>query len=140
MFQLELNIMRIKKTIKRDYDDDGLLPLVNIIFLLLIFFMIVGVIEKSILKDNLDLPSVELDRFQNKEVIKIYYDKDKELFIDDKKINLNDISPFLKTSDAANIVLIADKSLLVSDINKVLLVLQNNKINNIRLLSSLNAN
>ena len=140
MFQLELKIMKIKKTIKRDYDDDGLLPLVNIIFLLLIFFMIVGVIEKSILKDNLDLPSVELDRFQNKEVIKIYYDKDKELFIDDKKINLNDISPFLKTSDAANIVLIADKSLLVSDINKVLLVLQNNKINNIRLLSSLNAN
>jgi len=132
--------MKIKKTIKRDYDDDGLLPLVNIIFLLLIFFMIVGVIEKSILKDNLDLPSVELDRFQNKEVIKIYYDKDKELFIDDKKINLNDISTLLKTSDAANIVFIADKSLLVSDINKVLLVLQNNKINNIRLLSSLNAN
>ena len=140
MFQLELKIMRIKKTIKRDYDDDGLLPLVNIIFLLLIFFMIVGVIEKSILKDNLDLPSVELDRFENKEVIKIYYDKDKELFIDDKKINLNDISTLLKTSDAANIVFIADKSLLVSDINKVLLVLQNNKINNIRLLSSLNAN
>ena len=140
MFQLELKIMRIKKAIKRDYDDDGLLPLVNIIFLLLIFFMIVGVIEKSILKDNLDLPSVELDRFQNKEVIKIYYDKDKELFIDDKKINLNDISTLLKTSDATNIVLIADKSLLVSDINKVLLVLQNNKINNIRLLSSLNAN
>ena len=140
MFQLELKIMKIKKTIKRDYDDDGLLPLVNIIFLLLIFFMIVGVIEKSILKDNLDLPSVELDRFQNKEVIKIYYDKDKELFIDDKKINLNDISTLLKTPDAANIVLIADKSLLVSDINKVLLVLQNNKISNIRLLSSLNAN
>ena len=140
MFQLELKIMKIKKNIKREYDDDGLLPLVNIIFLLLIFFMIVGVIEKSILKDNLDLPSVELDRFQNKEVIKIYYDKDKELFIDDKKINLNDISTLLKTPDAANIVLIADKSLLVSDINKVLLVLQNNKINNIRLLSSLNAN
>ncbi len=140
MFQLELKTMRIKKTMKRDYDDDGLLPLVNIIFLLLIFFMIVGVIEKSILKDDLDLPSVELDRFQNKEVIKIYYDKDKELFIDDKKINLNDISSLLKTSDATNIVLIADKSLLVSDINKVLLVLQNNKINNIRLLSSLNAN
>ena len=132
--------MKIKKTIKRDYDDDGLLPLVNIIFLLLIFFMIVGVIEKSILKDNLDLPSVELDRFQNKEVTKIYYDKNKELFIDDEKININDISTLLKTSDAPNIVLIADKSLLVSDINEVLLVLQNNKINNIRLLSSLNAN
>ena len=36
---------------KREYDDDGLLPLVNIIFLLLIFFMIAGVIEKKIVKD-----------------------------------------------------------------------------------------
>tara|TARA_B100002019_G_scaffold284683_1_gene292666 strand:+ start:377 stop:775 length:399 start_codon:yes stop_codon:yes gene_type:complete len=132
--------MKIKKIIKRDYDDDGLLPLVNIIFLLLIFFMIVGVIEKSILKDNLDLPNVELDRFQNKEVTKIYYDKNKELFIDDKKINIKDISKLLKSSDKTNIVLIADKSLLVSDINRVLFVLQNNEINNIRLLSSLNAN
>ena len=102
--------------------------------------MIVGVIEKSILKDNLDLPSVELDRFQNKEVTKIYYEKNKELFIGNEKININDISKLLKTSDAPNIVLIADKSLLVSDINEVLFVLQNNKINNIRLLSSLNAN
>ena len=132
--------MKIKKIIKRDYDDDGLLPLVNIIFLLLIFFMIVGVIEKSILKDNLDLPNVELDRFQNTEVTKIYYDKNKELFIDDKKINIKDISKLLKSSDKTNIVLIADKSLLVSDINRVLFVLQNNEINNIRLLSSLNAN
>ena len=132
--------MRIKKTIKKDYDDDGLLPLVNIIFLLLIFFMIVGVIEKNILKDSLDLPNVELDKFQNKEVTKIYYDKNKELFIDDKKININDISTLLKTSDSKKIVLIADKSLLVSDINEILLVLQNNEINNIRLLSSLNAN
>ena len=132
--------MRIKKNIKRDYDDDGLLPLVNIIFLLLIFFMIVGVIEKSILKDNLDLPNVELDRFQNKEVTKIYYDKNKDLFIDDKKIKVKDISTLLKPSDRTNIVLIADKSLLVSDINKVLFELQNNEISNIRLLSSLNAN
>ncbi len=132
--------MRIKKNIKRDYDDDGLLPLVNIIFLLLIFFMIVGVIEKSILKDNLDLPNVELDRFQNKEVTKIYYDKNKDLFIDDKKIKIKDISTLLKPSDRTNIVLIADKSLLVSDINKVLFELQNNEISNIRLLSSLNAN
>ena len=38
--------MKLKTKSKRDYEDDGLLPLVHIIFLLLIFFMIVGVIEK----------------------------------------------------------------------------------------------
>ena len=60
--------------------------------------------------------------------------------IDDKKIKIKDISTLLKPSDRTNIVLIADKSLLVSDINKVLFELQNNEISNIRLLSSLNAN
>ena len=60
--------MRLKNKVKRDYEDDGLLPLVNIIFLLLIFFMIVGVIEKNILKDNLELPKVALDKFENKEI------------------------------------------------------------------------
>ena len=44
--------MKLKNKEKREYEDDGLLPLVNIIFLLLIFFMIVGVIEKNIVKDN----------------------------------------------------------------------------------------
>ena len=39
--------MQLKNKEKRDYEDDGLLPLVNIIFLLLIFFMIVGEPEKK---------------------------------------------------------------------------------------------
>ena len=64
--------MRLKIKDKREYDDDGLLPLVNIIFLLLIFFMIAGVIEKKIVRENLELPSAELSRFQNNEVTKIY--------------------------------------------------------------------
>ena len=65
--------MRLKTKSKKDYEDDGLLPLVNIIFLLLIFFMIVGVIERNILKDNLELPKVALDKFENKDVAKIYF-------------------------------------------------------------------
>ena len=79
--------MRLKIKDKREYDDDGLLPLVNIIFLLLIFFMIAGVIEKKIVRDNLELPSAELSRFENKEVTKIYIDKDNNYFLNDKVAN-----------------------------------------------------
>ena len=64
--------MKLVTRKKREYDDDGLLPLVNIIFLLLIFFMIAGVIEKRIVKDDIDLPSADLNRFENKEVTKIF--------------------------------------------------------------------
>ena len=132
--------MRLKTKNKRDYEDDGLLPLVNIIFLLLIFFMIVGVIEKNILKDNLELPKVTLDKFENKDITKIFYDGDKNIFLNDMPIDIKDLSKKIKTSEVKDVVLIADKSLLVSDINIILFELNQNQINNIKLLSSLNAN
>ena len=64
--------MKLQTKEKREYDDDGLLPLVNIIFLLLIFFMIAGVIEKRIVKDDIDLPAAELNRLENREITKIF--------------------------------------------------------------------
>ena len=132
--------MRLKNKVKRDYEDDGLLPLVNIIFLLLIFFMIVGVIEKNIVKDNLELPKVSLDKFENKEITKIFYDGNKNIYLNDTLINLKQLRKEIKTSEIKDVVLIADKSLLVTDINTILFELKQNEINNIRLLSSRNAN
>ena len=140
MSQQELNQMRLKNKSKRDYDDDGLLPLVNIIFLLLIFFMIVGVIEKNILKDNLQLPKVTLNKFDNNDITKIFYDENKNIYLNDTPINIKDLRKKIKTSEIKDVVLIADKSLLVTDINIILFELKKNQINNIKLLSSLNAN
>ena len=132
--------MKLKNKSKKDYDDDGLLPLVNIIFLLLIFFMIVGVIEKKIIKENLELPKVTLDKFENRDVAKIFYDEDKNIYLNDAPININDLRKKIKTSEIKEVVLIADKSLLVRDINIILFELKQNEINNTKLLSSLNAN
>ena len=132
--------MKLKTKNKRDYEDDGLLPLVNIIFLLLIFFMIVGVIEKNILKDNIELPKVALDKFENKDVAKIFYDTNKNIYLNDVPINIKDLRETIKANEVKDVVLIADKSLLVKDINIVLYELKQNQINNIKLLSSLNAN
>ena len=132
--------MKLKTKSKRDYEDDGLLPLVNIIFLLLIFFMIVGVIEKNILKDNIELPKVTLDRFENKDVAKIFYDENKNIYLNDMLINIKDLRQRIKTNKVKDVVLIADKSLLVQDINIILFELKQNQINSIKLLSSINAN
>ena len=132
--------MKLKNKEKREYGDDGLLPLVNIIFLLLIFFMIVGVIEKNIVRDNMQLPKVELDKFENKDITKIFYDADKNVFINDEIISINDIGQKVKSLKVTDVILVADKSLLISEINSVLLELNKNQINNIKLLSTLNAN
>ena len=132
--------MKLKNKEKREYEDDGLLPLVNIIFLLLIFFMIVGVIEKNIVRDNMQLPKVELDKFENKDITKIFYDADKNIFINDEIIGINDIGKKIKSLKVTDVILVADKSILISEINSVLLELNKNQITNIKLLSSLNAN
>ena len=132
--------MKLKNKNKKDYDDDGLLPLVNIIFLLLIFFMIVGVIEKNIIKENLELPKVTLDKFENRDITKIFYDENRNIYLNDSLTDIENLSKEIKALKVRNIVLIADKSLLVTDINTILFELKRNQINNIKLLSNLNAN
>ena len=132
--------MRLKIKDKKEYDDDGLLPLVNIIFLLLIFFMIAGVIEKKIVRDNLELPSAELSRFENKEVTKIYIDKDNNYFLNDKITSNENIISYIKEKKIKEVILIADKFLLINDISKLLNNLHKNNVKNIKLLSNRNAN
>ena len=125
---------------KREYDDDGLLPLVNIIFLLLIFFMIAGVIEKRIVKDDIELPAAELNKFENKEITKIFINKSNIFFINDEITNINEISDYLKSNKINEVVIIADKSLYINDVNIILTKLHENNIKNIKLLSNRNAN
>ena len=125
---------------KREYDDDGLLPLVNIIFLLLIFFMIAGVIEKKIVKDDIELPAAELNRFENKEITKIFINKSNIFFINDEIADINKISAYLKSNKVNEVVIVADKSLYINDVNILLTKLHENNIKNIKLLSNRNAN
>ena len=132
--------MRLITRKKREYDDDGLLPLVNIIFLLLIFFMIAGVIEKRIVKDDIELPAAELNRFENKEITKIFVNKSNIFFVNDEITDINKISAYLKSNKVNEVVIIADKSLYIKDVNILLTKLHENNIKNIKLLSNRNAN
>jgi biopolymer transport protein ExbD len=130
--------MKLATKIKREYDDDSLLPLVNIIFLLLIFFMIAGVIEKRIIKDDIELPSADLTKFDNKEITKIFINKNNEYFINDEVIEIGNINQYIKANKKNEVVIVADKSLFINDINLLLIKLHENDIKNIKLLSSRN--
>ena len=133
--------MKLNTKKKREYDDDdGLLPLVNIIFLLLIFFMIAGVIEKRILKDDIELPAAELNRFENKEVTKIFVNKNNIFFINNEVADINKIDSYIKLNKINEVVIVADRTLYVKDVNFLLTKLHENNIKNIKLLSNRNAN
>ena len=131
--------MNLKDRKKREYDDDGLLPLVNIIFLLLIFFMIAGVIEKRILKNDIEPPEVKLSKFENKNITKIFIDKNNVITANDKIINVDSVNTLFDSDKNKEVIIIADKSLFIKDINLLLDKLHENKITNIKLLSLTNA-
>ena len=132
--------MKIRTKEKREYDDDGLLPLVNIIFLLLIFFMIAGVIEKRFLKNDIEPPLVKLTKFENKDITKIFIDKNNIITLEDKVTTIENMNKDISSKKSKDFVIIADKSLFVKDIIKILNKLHENDIKNIKLLSITNAN
>ena len=132
--------MKIRSKQKREYDDDGLLPLVNIIFLLLIFFMIAGVIEKRFLKDDIEPPIVKLTKFENKDITKIFVDKNNIITLEDKITSIENMTKDIDIKKNKDFVIIADKSLYVKDIIVILNKLHENDIKNIKLLSITNAN
>ena len=94
--------MKIRSKQKREYDDDGLLPLVNIIFLLLIFFMIAGVIEKRFLKDDIEPPIVKLTKFENKDITKIFIDKNNIITLEDKITSIENMTKDIDTKKTDN--------------------------------------
>ena len=59
--------MKIKNKINITHNDDNLLPLMNIIFLLLIFFMIAGVIAKQKEMYDVDLAATVIDKYSETE-------------------------------------------------------------------------
>ena len=131
--------MRLQKQKKFITKDDNLLPLVNIIFLLLIFFMIAGVIQKQKELYDVQLASATIDEYVEKEMHTLFIDNDRSLILNDKAVPSSNLSTELKKlGEKKNLIVAADSKLLTEDLNKILLILSKNKIENITLMMNKN--
>jgi biopolymer transport protein ExbD len=131
--------MRLQKQKKFITKDDNLLPLVNIIFLLLIFFMIAGVIQKQKELYDVQLASATIDEYVEKEMHTLFIDNDRSLILNDKAVPSSNLSSELKKlGEKKNLIVAADSKLLTEDLNKILLILSKNKIENITLMMNKN--
>jgi len=119
-------------------NDDNLLPLVNIIFLLLIFFMLAGVIAKQKDLYDVDLASATIEDYveQNKNVL--FISKNGLLILNDIKIDKTDLKSKLGQIKDKNILIAADGSLGSTQLNNILLILSDSDIKNVTLLSHKN--
>ena len=128
--------IKIKQQIIKN--EDNLLPLVNIIFLLLIFFMLAGVIVKQKELHNVDLASATIEEYIEKDKNTLFINADRSLTLNNQSITESLLKEKLMLLKTDNILIAADGSLDSSSLNKILLILSDSKIKNITLLSNTN--
>ena len=128
--------MKIKNQIIKN--EDNLLPLVNIIFLLLIFFMLAGVIAKQKELHNVNLASATIEEYVEKDKNTLFINADGTLTLNDQLVNESLLKEKLMILKTDNILIAADGSLDSSSLNKILLILSDSKVKNVTLLSNTN--
>ena len=130
--------MRIKIKQQIIKNEDNLLPLVNIIFLLLIFFMLAGVIVKQKELHNVNLASATIEEYIEKDKNTLFINADGSLTLNDESIGKSLLKEKLILLKTDNILIAADGSLDSSSLNKILLILSDSEIKNVTLLSNTN--
>ena len=131
--------MKLPLNRNKKINDNNLLPLVNIIFLLLIFFMIAGVIQKQKELYNVDLSKATIDNYTEREINTLFINKDGSIILNDQDVSF---SVFEKTISQLNkkseLLIAADKELTAGKLNRILLILNNQSIKKIFLMTSKN--
>jgi len=130
--------MKLKNKINKTYNDDNLLPLVNIIFLLLIFFMLAGVIAKQKEMYDVDLASAVIDEYVEKDKHILFIKSNGEVIFNDEAITIKTLDEKLKLIDGKTITIAADKLVTTGKLNKILFELNKNNISDVTLLSNKN--
>ena len=127
-----------KKNIKPK-NDDNLLPLVNIIFLLLIFFMIAGVVQKQKELYEVELGTAVIENYIDADDKTIFIRKDGTIVFGGKRISDNELKTYLKeVEEKEKLVIAADGKITSERLNKILLILTRENIERIILLTNAN--
>ena len=108
---------------RKGSSDDNMIPLINIVFLLLIFFMVAGQIQKRP-DDTIDIPTLNLTEslappIQN--MVEIFADG--RVAVNQRVTATNELTEKLSALRGA-ITLVVDRSTTAADLEKILAVLR----------------
>ena len=92
--------MKIQET-KHKREIENLLPLVNVVFLLLIFFMVAGAFTSPELY-KVDLPYSDSEITPEQEELKIILDKDGNLALNNKSVSFTSITDVIMSDSSSS--------------------------------------
>lgn len=120
---------------KREWLAFDLTPLIDIIFLLLIFFMVFSVFKKDKFILNIDLPKASASKIQKNDKKIIIELSQVGLSLNGKKITFEDLEARSETFSKDSIILLSiDKNVIYDRIVRLLNIFKENKIENLSLM------
>lgn len=105
----------------RSSGDDNLIPLINIVFLLLIFFMVAGHIEAS--QQSVDLPDSDAGVRRQQANLLVEIQDDGRLFLDHSPVEIEELATLIRHAgqgEASSVVVRADRALIAEQLAPVL--------------------
>ena len=128
--------MKLRITKSKIDNSDNLLPLVNIIFLLLIFFMMAGIIGKTKELNDISLATVTIEEYKENDQPVLFINKNGQLILDDTPVTLENLKNNLESiSGEKKLLIAADGDLISQQLNDVLTELHDSKISKVTLIT-----
>ena len=116
--------------------DDNLIPLINIVFLLLVFFMVAGQIS-SITDPGIEAPTSESQKPVEAAELELVMKADGSLTLGGQPLVLDELKPSVQnamaTATELRVALKADRSVKASDLDPVLTVFREQGVSTITL-------
>lgn len=130
------NVLVAHKKHKQN-NDNNMIPMINIVFLLLIFFMIAGQI-KPITQADIEVPASTLKEDAIINTTRIAMNKENQLTLNGKSIDLETLEKNINSLSIkqSNITLIVDRRVIAANLNELLELFRLNGQTNITLLTT----
>lgn len=130
-----MEAMEIPLPQRRPLNDDHLLPLINVVFLLLIFFMLVGALDAPDTA-NLSPPESLASATPDDSAWTIVLDARGQLLLDEQPISLTDLAMAAIERPPGGVVAVrADSGIQATDVVDVLDVLRGAGVSKVQLLT-----
>ncbi|EAZ89410.1 ExbD/TolR family protein [Crocosphaera chwakensis] len=121
--------MKFKKQYFSSVPEVNLVPMIDVLMSVLLFFIITSMTLTSQILGNIEIPGIQADsetekQENNKPTLIIGIDKEKKLFIREQMVNeeelLQKISAFLEEKPSGEVIIKADQNLSYQDISQFL--------------------
>ncbi|SJZ36151.1 ExbD/TolR family protein [Selenihalanaerobacter shriftii] len=125
----------MKYKVKKDDLEVNLAPMIDVVFLLLIFFMVASTLNLREVKSNIQLPDTKVVETKKETEINLSITKDGQIYLGKAEVSLEELENRLKSrfnqANKNNLTIFADKEVPFQKVVKVMDVAKRLKVSNL---------